>query len=140
MLSPRAHLEKGKWCLTSFPTKGSSLSRRGNWSAGKEGNGVAFLPHRSVTKALSWWLSGGPLSKPGAVLTLKVLLEQARRGLQTCWLSRRMLSEADHVRLQASLSGIGLVEDLWSGFGRAVLVGSQLRLDSKLRRRSVGVS
>jgi len=51
-----------------------------------------------------------------------------------------MLSEADHVRLQASLSGIGLVEDLWSGFGRAVLVGSQLRLDSKLRRRSVGVS
>src|SRR6266566_10054417 len=140
MLSPRAHLEKGKWCLTSFPTKGSSLSKRRNWSIRKERNSVAFLPHRSVTKALSWWLSGGPLNKPGAVLTLKVLLEQARRGLQTCWLSRRMLSEADHIRLQASLSGIGLVEDLWSGFGRAVLVGSQLRLDSKLRRRSVGVS
>jgi len=51
-----------------------------------------------------------------------------------------MLSEADYIRLQASFSGIGLVEDLWSGFGRVVLMGSQLRLDNKLKRRFVGVS
>jgi hypothetical protein len=99
MLLPRAYLKKGKWCLTSFPTKGSSFSRRGNWSVKKERNGVVFLPHRSVIKALLWWLLGGPFSKPGAVLILKVLLEQAGRGLQTCWLSRRMSLEADYVRL-----------------------------------------
>ena len=85
-------------------------------------------------------MSNSPFSKLDAVLTLKVLFEQAKRGLQTYWLSRRMLLEADYIRLQASLSKIGLVEDLWSGFGRAVLVGLQLRFDSKLRRRSMGVS
>jgi len=98
MLSLRIHLKKGEWCLTSFLTKGSSLSKRRNWFVKKERNGVAFLSHRSITKVLSWWLSSGPFNKPDAVLTLKVLFKQARRGFQTCWLSRRMFSEADYIR------------------------------------------
>ena len=140
MLLLRVHLEKGEQCLTSFLMKGSSFFKRGNWSVGKERNSVVFLFYRLVTKVLSWQLLGSPFNKPDAVLILKVLFEQVRRGFQTCWLSRRMLSEVDYVRLQANLSGIGLVEDFWNGFRRAVLVGLQLRFDSKLKKCSMGVS